>query len=109
MTQYFAFSAKEVPLSAKRRSSGQANTEAEVNEPLAAIGSRASSADGVNLKQAAALLGVHYMTVYRYVRQGRLPAERIGTEWRVSRRVLESFKTGPPQAAAAGEVSTSTR
>jgi hypothetical protein len=34
-----------------------------------------------NLKQAAAYLGVHYMTAYRYVRTGRLGARRLGTEW----------------------------
>jgi MerR family transcriptional regulator, light-induced transcriptional regulator len=37
--------------------------------------------DGVNLKQAASTLGVHYMTAYRYVRQGRLAARRGGSGW----------------------------
>lgn len=37
----------------------------------------------VTIKDAAARLGLHYMTVYRYVRLGRLPAEREGSEWRV--------------------------
>jgi excisionase family DNA binding protein len=46
----------------------------------------------VNLKQAASMLGVHYMTVYRYVRQGRLNARREGTEWRVSVVAIESLK-----------------
>lgn len=45
----------------------------------------------LNLKQAAALLDVHYMTVYRYVRQGRLEAERDGTQWRVRVGALERF------------------
>lgn len=45
----------------------------------------------LNLKQAAARLGVHYMTVYRYVRQGLLAADRVGTEWRVSEAALASF------------------
>lgn len=35
----------------------------------------------LNLKQAAAILGVHYMTAYRYVRTGRLPARRVGSGW----------------------------
>jgi excisionase family DNA binding protein len=80
-----------------------------MNEPLAAVGFEGSGRDGMNLKQAAAILGVHYMTVYRYVRQGRLPAERIGTEWRVSRTALQSFKAGPPRATTAGEASTGAR
>jgi len=46
----------------------------------------------LNLKQAAALLGVHYMTVYRYVRQGRLDATRDGTEWRVSSTALAGLR-----------------
>lgn len=37
----------------------------------------------LNLKQVAGRLDVHYMTAYRYVRQGHLPGERDGTEWRV--------------------------
>lgn len=40
-------------------------------------------ADGLNLKQVAATLGVHYMTAYRYVRTGRLPARRAATGWLV--------------------------
>jgi excisionase family DNA binding protein len=36
---------------------------------------------GINLKQVASALGVHYMTAYRYVRQGRLAARRVGTGW----------------------------
>jgi excisionase family DNA binding protein len=51
-----------------------------------------ASTDVVNLKQAAAALGVHYMTAYRYVRQGKLPAERDGTEWRIARTALTAFK-----------------
>jgi excisionase family DNA binding protein len=36
---------------------------------------------GLNLKQVANLLGVHYMTAYRYVRTGRLPAVKVGSGW----------------------------
>jgi MerR family transcriptional regulator, light-induced transcriptional regulator len=45
----------------------------------------------MNLKQAAASLGVHYMTAYRYVRTGRLRARRVGTEWVVGREDLRAF------------------
>jgi excisionase family DNA binding protein len=37
----------------------------------------------LTLAQAADELGVHYMTVYRYVRTGRLPAIRVGGTWQV--------------------------
>jgi excisionase family DNA binding protein len=37
----------------------------------------------MTIQEDADALGVHYMTAYRYVRQGRLPATRRGAEWRV--------------------------
>jgi MerR family transcriptional regulator, light-induced transcriptional regulator len=45
----------------------------------------------VNLKRAAAELGVHYMTAYRYVRTGRLRARRDGTSWVVDVDDLRDF------------------
>lgn len=48
--------------------------------------------DSLNLKQVARSLDVHYMTAYRYVRQGRLPAFRSGTEWRVPVAAVEGFE-----------------
>jgi excisionase family DNA binding protein len=47
----------------------------------------------MNLKQAAAALGVHYMTAYRYVRTGRLRARRVGTEWALSPEDVRAFST----------------
>jgi excisionase family DNA binding protein len=49
----------------------------------------------LNLKQVAAELGVHYMTAYRYVRTGRLPARREGTGWIISRASLDEFSAQP--------------
>ena len=37
----------------------------------------------LTLQEAADLLGVHYMTAYRYVRTGRLPGTRVGAHWQV--------------------------
>ncbi|HXW79687.1 MAG TPA: helix-turn-helix domain-containing protein, partial [Acidimicrobiales bacterium] len=45
----------------------------------------------LNLKQAAQRLGVHYMTAYRYVRQGKLAATTDGASWRVSEAAVEVF------------------
>jgi excisionase family DNA binding protein len=39
--------------------------------------------DLLTLHEAADRLGVHYMTVYRRVRLGILPAHKVGGEWRV--------------------------
>ena len=52
-------------------------------------------AGDLNLKQVAASLGVHYMTAYRYVRTGRLPARRVGTGWVVDRDDLSAFAARP--------------
>lgn len=48
----------------------------------------------VSLTEAAERLGVHYMTAYRYVRTGRLPASKVGSEWQVATRDLDTFVTG---------------
>ena len=57
----------------------------------------AHSADSLlGLQEAADRLGVHYMTVYRYVRTGRLPARRIGSQWRVDPRDLGAVAAGSP-------------
>ncbi len=46
----------------------------------------------VTLQEAADLLGVHYMTAYRYVRLGLLPASKVGAVWQVRRQDLEAFQ-----------------
>lgn len=46
----------------------------------------------MSLDEAAQLLGVHYMTAYRYVRQGKLAATRVKGVWQVSPHALEEFR-----------------
>lgn len=46
----------------------------------------------MTLEEAAARLGVHYMTVYRYVRTGRLPAEWRDGRWHVRPVDLEPLE-----------------
>lgn len=48
------------------------------------------------LQEAADRLGVHYMTMYRYVRLGLIPAAKSGGSWRVAEEDLEGFSR--PQA-----------
>jgi excisionase family DNA binding protein len=43
----------------------------------------AADRERISLHEAARRLGVHYMTAYRYVRTGRLPAERDGSTWSI--------------------------
>ena len=48
--------------------------------------------DELSLQEAADLLDVHYMTAYRYVRTGRLIAERRGKHWYVPRSSITSLR-----------------
>lgn len=48
----------------------------------------------LTLQEAAELLGVHYMTAYRYVRLGLLNATKQGGVWRVEHSDLEAFRSG---------------
>ena len=50
------------------------------------------------LKQAADKLGVHYMTVYRYVRTGKLSATRVGGAWQVDPDDLAQMKPAGPRS-----------
>ncbi len=52
-------------------------------------------ANEVGLREASEVLGLHYMTVYRYVRTGRLAARREGGEWLVRRSDLEALAREP--------------
>ena len=49
-------------------------------------------AEPISLQEAASRLGVHYMTAYRYVRTGRLPARRDGAQWFVDPRDLDQMQ-----------------
>jgi excisionase family DNA binding protein len=46
----------------------------------------------ITLQEAADRLGVHYMTAYRYVRTGRLPATREGVQWLVDPADLKRLR-----------------
>lgn len=53
----------------------------------------------LTLHEAAELLGVHYMTAYRYVRLGVLPAVKVGGSWHVTQADLQAFRDGASAAA----------
>jgi excisionase family DNA binding protein len=58
----------------------------------------------LTLQEVADQLGVHYMTAYRYVRLGLLPAVKSSGVWQVSRDDLDGFvassETGPVAAGS---------
>ncbi len=60
----------------------------------------------LTLHEVADELGVHYMTVYRYVRLGYLPAEKEGGSWRVQREDLDAFIEKPAPAGGRGQSAT---
>ena len=60
---------------------GESREVGEDGESSEAGGSRE-----IGLREAGGVLGVHYMTVYRYVRTGRLAARREGGDWLVTAR-----------------------
>jgi len=55
------------------------------------------------LGEAAELLGVHYMTVYRYIRTGRLPARQSGSHWLIAGSDLKHFSQTKPAAGGRGK------
>ena len=60
----------------------------------------------LTLVQAADKLGVHYMTVYRYVRTGKLPASRVGGPWQVDPDDLTALKPALPRYSRSPAVRT---
>ena len=69
-----------------------------------------SSADPtLTLTEAADQLGVHYMTAYRYVRTGRLPAVKAGGGWLVNKSAIDEFASAPPKTKSEGNVDWSAR
>ncbi|MFM2183380.1 MAG: hypothetical protein RJB61_1674 [Actinomycetota bacterium] len=59
--------------------------------------------DDLSLQTVADLLGVHYMTAYRYVRHGMLPAVKIGGTWHVSRDDFDRFQAATPPEVTDGD------
>lgn len=58
----------------------------------------------LTLAEVANELGVHYMTAYRYVRLGKLPARKEGRDWRITRDDLDQLispaASGEPKPSA---------
>ncbi len=48
----------------------------------------------MTLREVAQYLGLHVMTVYKLTRKGRVPAAKIGGQWRFKRAVLDEWLEG---------------
>jgi excisionase family DNA binding protein len=42
-------------------------------------------------KEVAEYLNIHPLTVHRYAREGRIPAFKIGTDWRFHKKYIERW------------------
>ena len=61
------------------------------------------SKSDISLHDVAEMLDVHYMTVYRYVRQGQLPATKVGRSWYVKPSDLELFRDAKAHSSEVSE------
>jgi excisionase family DNA binding protein len=53
------------------------------------------------IKELSEHLRVHPTTIYRLLRQGRLPGFRVGSNWRFSREAIEQWERDQAGRAAA--------
>lgn len=60
------------------------------------------AAETISLRAAAEHLGLHYMTVYRYVRTGRLSATKVGGQWFVDPADIEALGAGEEPSRSDG-------
>jgi excisionase family DNA binding protein len=45
----------------------------------------------MTVKEIAEYLGVHPMTIYKYVQEGKIPAFKIGASWRIRRDSIKKW------------------
>lgn len=54
-------------------------------------GHMSRSSDILTAKQVADYLHIHPLTVHRYAREGKIPAFKIGTDWRFHKKYIEKW------------------
>ena len=45
----------------------------------------------MTLREVAAYLGLHHLTIYRLIQEGKIPAARLGGRWRFKKDVLDRW------------------
>ena len=45
----------------------------------------------LDLREVAEYLGVHPATIYKYAREGKIPAFKFGSDWRFHRKMIERW------------------
>lgn len=56
----------------------------------------------LTVKGVAEYLDVHPMTIYKYVKEGKIPAFKIGTSWRIRRDSMQKWIAENEQQANKG-------
>lgn len=56
----------------------------------------------LGLEEVATRMGVKYLTIYRLVRSGELPAVRLGKKYRISKRELTGYLEGKRNVPGSG-------
>jgi excisionase family DNA binding protein len=77
-------------------------TESKVYYQMSQVPEPPTESELLSLKDVAERLEVHYMTVYRYVRLGMLPATQQGRSWVVRADDLAVFAKDPPSTTQRG-------
>ena len=62
-----------------------------------------TASEELSLHEVAEILDVHYMTAYRYIRLGILPARREGRSWRIRRDDLDAYMVKDEPRTQRGE------
>ena len=53
----------------------------------------------LNVEEVAGILHLHVMTVYRLVKQGKLPGFKVGGRWRFRQNALDDWMVDRTQVA----------
>jgi excisionase family DNA binding protein len=61
-------------------------------KPTPSMAQAAESDQIFTIKELSEHLRVHPTTIYRLLRQGRLPGFRVGSNWRFSREAIEQWE-----------------
>jgi excisionase family DNA binding protein len=63
----------------------------------------ASSEEILTISELSAHLRVHPTTIYRLLREGRIPGFRVGSAWRFSRAAIEVWEHGQAEPITDGD------
>ena len=82
----------------KKRAPRKATLPGKATQDMA----QAAESDQIfTIKELSEHLRVHPTTIYRLLRQGRLPGFRVGSNWRFSREAIEQWERDQAGRAAA--------